>query len=189
MPPGCHRSATVCERGLRGCREGGRQNAEHMRNRKCRRVFAVFNGIPPTLCRTVLQAAPYPHRSLPLVPSLANEGTTGRLRGGYGGATEVSACGPGEQGIPPGTANGRTSPRKRLRIRELRGLLGRTSRRVDTQPSQVRLPSFTRRSTGSDVSRVRARSTSNSATQSLCSSGSTSICCTRQVFLSSDGRT
>src|SRR5208282_4339978 len=27
-----------------------------------------------------------PHRSLPVVPSLANEGTTGRLRRGYGGS-------------------------------------------------------------------------------------------------------
>jgi hypothetical protein len=38
--------------------------------------------------------------------------------------------------------------------------------------SQVKLPSFTRRSTGSAASRDRARSTSNSATQSLCSFGS-----------------
>ncbi len=53
--------------------------------------------------------------------------------------------------------------------------------------SQVELPSFTRRTTGSAASRERARSSSNSATQSLCSSGSPSICWTRQRRLSSAG--
>ena len=53
----------------------------------------------------------------------------------------------------------------------------------------VNLPSRTRRSTGSAASRERPRSTSNSATQSLCSSGSTNICWTRQVRLSSAGTT
>ncbi len=54
---------------------------------------------------------------------------------------------------------------------------------------QVKLP--TRRSfiIGSPCFRDSTRSISNSATQSLYSSGSTSICWTRQVFLSSDGST
>jgi hypothetical protein len=45
------------------------------------------------------------------------------------------------------------------------------------------------RITGSPAFRDSAKSTSNSATQSLCSAGSTSICCTRHVRLSSDAST
>jgi len=112
-----------------------------------------------------------------------------RLRRGYGGAAGESACGPGEQDIRPETANNPTNLRKCLKIRELCRLLRSVGRRADTQPYPVRLPSFTRRSTGSAASRDRARSTSNSATQSLCSSGSTSICWTRQARLSSEGST
>src|SRR6185437_9482650 len=52
---------------------------------------------------------------------------------------------------------------------------------------QVKLPIRRNFKAGSPSFRDSARSTSNSATQSLCSSGSTSICCTRQFFLSSDG--
>ena len=111
------------------------------------------------------------------------------LRRDSGGAMELSACGPCKQGIPPGAAKNRANPRKHLKIRGLRWLLRNTTRRADTQFSQVRLPRRTRRSTGSAASRDRARSTSNSATQSLCSSGSTSICWTRQVRLSSAGTT
>ncbi len=42
--------------------------------------------IPPTLHQTVLRAATEPPRSHAVVPSLANEGTTARLRGGCGAA-------------------------------------------------------------------------------------------------------
>ena len=55
--------------------------------------------------------------------------------------------------------------------------------------SQTKVPSRRRQSTGSPLVREAGRSTSNSATQSLCSSGSTSICWTRQVRLSSEGVT
>src|ERR1039458_1402352 len=48
--------------------------------------------------------------------------------------------------------------------------------RGDTQFSQGKLPSLTRRSTGSADSRERPRSPPNSAAQSLRSSGSTGIC-------------
>ena len=58
-----------------------------------------------------------------------------------------------------------------------------------TKLAQTRLPKRRNRSTGSLAARDSAKFTSNSATQSLCASGSTSICCTRQAFLSSEAVT
>ena len=53
----------------------------------------------------------------------------------------------------------------------------------------LRFPMRFKRSAGSLSFRDSSKSTTNSATQSLSSCGSTSICCTRQLFLSSDGTT
>ena len=54
---------------------------------------------------------------------------------------------------------------------------------------QTKLPNRRSWSTGSPASREAARSMANSATQSLASAGSTSICWTRQVRRSSEGVT
>ena len=62
-------------------------------------------------------------------------------------------------------------------------------RGADSSGSQARGAILRSRKVGSPAARDAARSTSNSATQSLCSSGSTSICCTRHWRLSSEGTT
>ena len=59
--------------------------------------------------------------------------------------------------------------------------------RVGAPGYDVRLSRRSRRMTGSAAAREAARSTSISATQSLCPSASTSICSTRHVAPSSDG--
>jgi REP-associated tyrosine transposase len=73
--------------------------------------------------------------------------------------------------------------------------MGRRSGKVVPVPTfstflaQTRVARPLKRRTGSPASREAARSTSSSATQSFSPSGSTSICCTRQVEPSSAGST
>lgn len=67
--------------------------------------------------------------------------------------------------------------------------IGRSARHAFPYPFYTKLPSRTSRSTGSPAARDSASATSNSATQLLSSSGSMSICWTRQRRLSSDGVT